>query len=215
MRIYIEESGDLGFSERSSKFFVIGAVIAPDEACITHCFKKVRKTLGKTKKNAPEIKSYNTDDVIKRRVYKCISKCDAKFAYLLLRKEQVFKDLREKKPILYNYLIGSLILKILQEFKRDDITEIVLDKSEYSYTREHFNEYLADKMLCTGYYDLGSIDLLTILHTDSRGCPGIQVADFIAGGVFRYYRDNDDTFYSSYIDKKTVIALDFYNGRLK
>lgn len=215
MKIYIEESGDLGFSEKSDNFFVIGAVIAENDVCPGRCLKKAREALGKKKRNAPELKAYNTDDKTKRRIYECLVKCDIEFGYALLRKPQVYSYLRKEQSKIYNYLIGNLILIILEEYHITDRVHLVIDKSQYDYSREHFNDYLTEKMLYNGYHGMIHSDMLQIDHVDSRKCNGIQAADFVAGCIFRKYRDNDDTIYSQYIDQKTTIALDYYNGRQK
>lgn len=92
---------------------------------------------------------------------------------------------------------------------------IVIDTSQYNYSRTHFDEYLSDKFRFNGFHELINYDMIHISHTDSMKCHEIQAADFIAGCLFRKYRDNDDSDYSKYFERKTVVALDFFNGRLK
>jgi hypothetical protein len=215
LKIYIEESGDLGFSSKSTGFFVIGAIITPDDICFGRCFKKIRGTLGKKKRDIPELKCYNSNITIKRRVYDCLSHCDIKIGYALLRKNQVYTRLKTEQSKLYNYIIGNLILKILESHQIDESIHLVIDKSQYNFSREHFNDYLADKFLFNGYYELANSDKLQISHVDSRNCHGIQAADFVTGCIFRTYRDNNDSDYVKYFKEKTVIALDYFNGRIK
>jgi hypothetical protein len=38
VKIYIDESGDLGFTERSSPYFLIAALIVHDPLAIRRCF---------------------------------------------------------------------------------------------------------------------------------------------------------------------------------
>lgn len=215
MKIYIEESGDLGFSEKSSEFFVIGAVIAENDVCPARCFKKARESLGKKKRDAPELKSYNTDITTKRRIFQCLAKCEIEYGYALLRKYQVYPDLRNEQTKIYNWLIGNLILKILEQYDISEDVHLIIDKSHYDFSREHFNEYLTDKMLFNGYQSMIEHDSLRIEHVDSQRSNGVQVADFFAGCVFRMFRDNDNTLYASYFEERTTIKLDYYNLKRK
>lgn len=215
MNIYIEESGDLGFSSNSTGFFVVGAVISNDDVCFGRCFKKARESLGKKKRDITELKCYNSSKVIKRRIYECLSKCNIEIGYSILRKSQVYERLQNEQSKLYNYLIGSLILKTLEHYTPDESVNIIIDKSQYNYSRAQFDEYLSDKFLFNGFHELINYDMIQISHIDSMKSHGIQAADFIAGCVFRKYRDNDDNDYSKYFEHKTVVALDYFNGRIK
>jgi len=44
--------------------------------------------------------------------------------------------------------------------------------------------------------------------------PCIPAADFIAGALHYYYRNNDDT-YTSIINEKITLAFDYFNGPQK
>ncbi|MDY1592129.1 MAG: DUF3800 domain-containing protein, partial [Methanofastidiosum sp.] len=75
MKIYLDESGELGFSDRSSKYFVIVLVVCDDEKSLKRLIKKIRgKKLKKTIKNLPEIKANNSTNEIRNAVLKDISK---------------------------------------------------------------------------------------------------------------------------------------------
>ncbi|MEI7648428.1 MAG: DUF3800 domain-containing protein [Methanomicrobiales archaeon] len=65
VKIYIDESGDLGFSERSSPFFVIAALIVHDPLAIRRCFAKVRR--NKLKKKYKELASNSSSTIPARR----------------------------------------------------------------------------------------------------------------------------------------------------
>ena len=47
MYIFLDESGDLGFSKRSSKWFLFTMVVIDDPKKLERVIKKVRKTLNK------------------------------------------------------------------------------------------------------------------------------------------------------------------------
>ena len=43
INIYLDESGDLGFSEKSSKYFVISLLITKNHKQIDNCIKRIRQ----------------------------------------------------------------------------------------------------------------------------------------------------------------------------
>lgn len=146
MKIYIDESGDLGFTERSSPYFVIAALIVHDPLAIRRCFAKVRRNkLKKKYKELPEFKFNNSGPVIKKRILACIASADVDIAYSVLRKEQVYLHLRSNHQIVYNYLTASLISHIIQRFHDGSRVEITVDKSLNGIQREAFDQYLVYK----------------------------------------------------------------------
>ena len=85
MKIYIDESGDIGFSERSSPYFVIAALIVHDPLAIRRCFAKIRRNkLKKKYKDLPEFKFNNSGPEIKKRILACIATADVDIAYCVL-----------------------------------------------------------------------------------------------------------------------------------
>lgn len=215
--IYIDESGDLGFTERSSPYFVIVAVIAegPEKAQqVKTCMSRVRKKLPRKYRDIPELKYHNTDDTYKRRVLECISRTNVDIAYLLLRKEQVYPHLRDERQILYNYLTGSLVSAIVADYEFSSDVNVIIDKSLDGVVREEFDKYLVFRSLENGLSRQPSRCQLEVLHVDSKQNLCIQAADFVAGTVHRHFRD-----YLLYADHYSVIennitvCLDFFNGR--
>ena len=77
--IVLDEAGDMGFSKGSSRYFVMGAIIAraEDAKKIRRIPKKAREKLGKKKRDVPELKASKSNDKIRKFVldglYKCAS----------------------------------------------------------------------------------------------------------------------------------------------
>jgi len=215
VKIYVDESGDLGFGPRASHYFVLAALIVRDEQTIRRCFKKIRqRKLKKSLRDVPEFKYNNTKGLIKDRILQCIADCDLDIAYAVLRKDQVYGRLRDRQQIVYNYLTGSLISRIVSQYAFEGCIYVCMDKSMYNLQRDHFDDYLAYRMFDNGVSCATPLDHLVVEHVDSRVEPCIQAADFAAGAVHQRYRENDETYYSI-IEPRTTIALDFFKGRQK
>ncbi|ADC66474.1 conserved hypothetical protein [Ferroglobus placidus DSM 10642] len=193
--VFIDESGDLGFKETSSRYYVIASVETKDESKIRDVFKKIRKKLGKKKRDIPEFKFSKTNRKIKLLILSKLSELDLSFSAVVLRKESVYPHLRNKQQILHNYITG-FIVEVLPLHCRSKI-QVVVDKflSKESDV-ENFNRYLEYKIgkVCN---NLGIIEpSITISHESSQRRPGLQAADFVAGAIFNRYERNVDDYYN-------------------
>lgn len=83
--------------------------------------------------------------------------------------------------------------------------DIVIDKSLYGAQRTAFNAHMADR---SGLMIPATMGEVKITHVDSKACPYIQAVDFIAGAIYRKYRDNDDLYYQK-IQHKIVLSLEY------
>jgi hypothetical protein len=213
--IYLDESGDLGFGPRASKHFILGAVIARDPAQTGRCIKRVRgQKLPKKYKQIPELKFHNSSQTIKKRVLDCIARTDTDIAYVVLRKHQVYERLRNKQSILYNYIVGSLLLKIITAYQIESTAKVFVDKSLYGLEKDHFDNYLTWKACLGNHIEELNIDPPEIIHVDSRSDRCIQVADFVAGAISHKYSTGDDHYYAR-IEPRISISMDFFEGKNK
>ncbi len=214
MYIYLDESGDLGFSSKASKYFVIGALITKDPLKIEKCISKVRKErLPNKYKKIHELKYHNSDNIVRRRILQCIAKTDTEIAYAVLRKRQVYENLRNKPNILYNFLCGSLIGNVFRKYHINSRVNVTVDRSLTNINREAFDEYVSYRALMTKT-DIFNLDLLEINHVDSAQNKCIQAVDFVSGAIARNYEREDPLFYKI-IDGRVKIALDFFKGKIK
>jgi hypothetical protein len=212
VHIYIDESGDMGFTGRSSPYFVLAALIVNDPLPIRRCFARLRRTkLKKKYRELPEFKFNNSSAEIKRRILSCIASADVGICFCVLRKKQVHRHLRSQHQIVYNYLTGVLISTIISKYRPDDEIEITVDKSLNGIQREAFNQYLVFKTMEKNPAHAPPLPAIRIDHADSESETCIQAVDFVAGALHYQYREDDDT-YRCIIDDKITIALDFFKG---
>lgn len=213
--IYLDESGDLGFGPRSSKYFVLAAIITRDADQVSRCIKRIRQQkLPKKYKTIPELKFHNSSQTIRTRVLDCVTRTDTDIAYVVLRKHQVYGRLKDKQSTLYNYICGSLITKIVTTYQFEGVAKIFVDKSLYGFEREHFDNYLTWKAcLCNHSTEL-NLDPPEIVHIDSRQDRCVQVVDFVAGAIGHKY-SNENSSYYDIIEPRVSILMDFFEGKDK
>jgi len=213
--IYLDESGDLGFGPRSSKYFIMAAIITRDPEAVRKCIKKIRQQkLKKKYKTIPELKFHNSSQTIRGKILDCVSRTDTDIAYAVLRKDQVYERLRSKQPILYNYISGSLISKIIAAYRLEGPVKVFVDKSLYGLERDHFDSYLAWKACIENHSGDPNITPPDIVHIDSRQERCIQVVDFIAGAIGHKYLAGDTSYYQK-IEPRISILVDFFEGKDK
>ena len=203
--LYIDESGDLGFTEKSTRYYVIAAIETNNPDQFSRMFKKVRRGMGKKKRDIKEFKFSKTNPRTKLKILERIAELDILFSAVVLRKATVFQHLREKKQILHNYLIGYIVELVPFVGSRD--FEIVIDKFlPKRMDRTSFDRYLREHVdfEC---WKLGLIPprSLNIEHKSSHSSPGLQVADFVAGAIFAKYERDDDSFYRVIEPKKRIL----------
>jgi len=185
--IYLDESGDLGFHQGSSKYFTIALVVMRDPIHFTRAVREV-----KIKYNIPrevELKGSTTRKIIKKDLLSRFARLDMEIHAITVKKENVEPKLRRDSNILYNYMVGLLLVeRILSEDAGTRVC-IDVDRRVISITSGFkFNEYLKYKIWYEGQRQ--DIDL-EINHLDSHGSYAIQGIDVICNCIFRRYNSND------------------------
>ena len=187
MYVYLDESGDLGYSQGSTEYFTIAFALVKNPTPFRRCVKKV-----KIKYHIPrhmELKGTTTREVIKKDLLSRFSELDIEIYAITVKKENVEPKLRRNTNILYNYMVGlSLVERILEE-PADARVVIDVDRRIISITSGfNFNEYLRYKI----WYEARRQDIdLEIHHLDSHEAYAIQGIDVICNSIFKKYSSND------------------------
>lgn len=201
MKIYIDESGDLGWkldkpnrNGGSSKFITItGILIAKDEEkyisrFITDIYKKYNLTPNIEKKGAnfiPEHSFFITSQLNN----KIISKSQSfKIISITVNKLKVFESLKKDKNIFYNYVLGLLLKPEIIQLRS---VEIVLDKRTIKVSHgESFPDYIKTEIWGQG------VDInISCEFLESTSNKMIWFADWYANFIWRKHEDNETSSY--------------------
>ncbi|MEK6871495.1 MAG: DUF3800 domain-containing protein [Nanoarchaeota archaeon] len=195
--IYLDESGELGFSNKSSKFFTITLLICEvrEEREIQRIIKKVReRILKKRLKESQEIKWNNSSKYIKQKIFDKLTKINFEIFTIVLDKSKVYDYLKEKKHKLYNYLCYLII----GECSIDGNFELIVDRSKNKRSlRDDFDNYIRFNLV-------NKCPNLSIRHEDSRSNGVLQVLDFISGAIFNKYEFKNFEYYDKIKNKITT-----------
>ena len=198
--LFLDESGELGFDNKSSKYFVITLLVCDERelGSIRRIIKKVRKKLIKKKiKRLPELKGNNSNNKVRKEVLERLANTKTEIFIVILNKLKVYEYLKEKKDKLYNYLSNLIINEC--SFDTKNIC-LIVDRSKSTRSlRADFDNYLRFKLK----EKLTSCNLI-IKHENSQRENCLQVLDFASWAIFRRYEHKDEEFYNIIKDKISI-----------
>ncbi|MGA2522918.1 MAG: DUF3800 domain-containing protein [Candidatus Bathyarchaeia archaeon] len=200
MDVYVDESGDLGFSEKSTKFFVVAYLVCNSSVGVRTEMKRILKRLhekGFYHCRQNELKFCKMDDNCRKIVLHKIAKFDVSLGAIVVEKRHVKLDLREKLPVLYNYLVvHHIISALVPSLEAGQRIHITFDKSLPKARVTDFNHYVEEKASYLFYEKGNSLpnNCLYSDHADSKYEPCLQAADSVAGAYFHKYEDLDASY---------------------
>jgi len=204
--IYMDESGDMGFSKKSSKWFLFTLALVDDKKALERVIKKVWKTIRKKHKHAGELHASHEKDVTITRVLQLLSELsDLKIVTIILNKEKVHLDLQEQKNYLYNYTANIVLDRLINTkiLDKSQILSLIVDRKDTKKNlRDNFISYITEAMHKRDHKNFNMT--LTASHDDK--C--LQAVDFISWAIFRKYERGDFEYYeiirSKIIDEKLL-----------
>jgi hypothetical protein len=201
MYIFLDESGDLGFSENSSKWFLFTMAVIDDPRKLEHVIKKIRKTLNKKhKRKHSELHSYHVDTITRKRVLKALVELDISVVTIILNKEKVYIGLKDQKNHLYNYTANILLDRFINTNLIDDEHNLIL-VVDRKYTKKNLqNNFIAYITKAMQKRRKGGFTMSLAASHDEKG---LQAVDFISWAIFRKYEQGDYEYYE--IIKEKII----------
>ncbi|MCX6789769.1 MAG: DUF3800 domain-containing protein [Candidatus Gribaldobacteria bacterium] len=196
--IFLDESGDLGFSEESSKWFILTIVFTNNHRCVEKCVKKIHHGLKKKYKKVSELHAYHCDATTKKRILRLLAQAqDLKILSVVLNKKKVYIDLQNQKNYLYNYTANILLDRLSSKnvlSKKEQIKIIIDQRETNKFLKENFENYLKSNL--KKQFDNFEIKIKPS-HTEK--C--LQAVDFISWAIFRKYEQSDYEYYEIIKDK--------------
>lgn len=180
LRIYIDESGDLG---SGSRFFVMAAVVFLSDIANKKGSRLVRKMRKRMK--AEELKSNRMTFAERQAIInRLMSIGGLYFFYFIAEKNQV-SLLRGgySKNLIYNYFAKLLVDEIFKTYREK--MRIIFDART---TKVQSMNSLKDYLLIDAYANFKKRhDEVEIEQEDSRAVNNLQLADLISGTVYQAY----------------------------
>jgi hypothetical protein len=194
MKLFIDECGDLGFSSKATKFFVISFLLLDNEWRIKVDFQRLLRKLRKSGKyKHDEFKFSKACNSVRKNILEKICSYDMNFGFVILRKSKVHDHLKEDLNLLYRYVVIDPIMEMALPFLGEgERLCVVVDRSIPQRKLQYeFNSYVELK----GYYYSRKADrqlplyrhMILTDHVDSQRELCLQVVDCLAGAEFQRF----------------------------
>jgi hypothetical protein len=197
--LFIDESGDLGFSKDSSRWFVFTIALTNNKRALEKVIKRARATLRKKFHAVGELHAYHADEFTRKRVLKALADTtDLQVLCVVLNKQKVYVDLQNQKNYLYNYVANILLdrLHTKQIVAIDEHLDICFDRKDTKKNlRSNFMQYLQGSLATKRN---GKIDITLRASHEEKA---LQAVDFISWAIFRKYERGDFEYYELIKDK--------------
>jgi hypothetical protein len=193
--IYIDESGDLGDSHSSSKYFVIAAILVDNPQDLKRIIKNIKNNYPDIVGRDLEIKGSKTDPNIIKKILARINNIDYEVSAVYLDKKNLHKI-----PDFYNHhvLYDTLASKLAEKIIIDSSASVIVDRSKSKHEDiRKFNERFSSSLNNPNNH------FININHVNSIKEKGLQIADLIAWSIFQS-KEHDDFEFIELIKNKNV-----------
>lgn len=191
--ILLDESGDLGFSKGSSKFFTITIIFTKNKRKLEKIAKNIHKNLSKKYKRVGALHAYNEQPVTRQRLLKQFNETDCSVLAIILNKQKVYTRLQDEKAVLYNYVANILLDRLMTKKLIPINEEILLIASQRETNRflnDNFKNYLSTQIKHNH-----AIDIKIKLATPHEQ-KALQIVDFASWALHRNHSIADDSYYN-------------------
>lgn len=206
--IFLDESGEFGFSEGSSSHLLIALLDTPDPKRLKNVMRKEKKRLhdlgwpkdleikgtnlfsSDRNPNVPRVISENKNHHIARIITRILS-VDVRPNYSIVNKSRIAQNLRNAPyGIAYNFFAGNLLCKLHNRAMNFDTTLVVDQRNKETHAHMPFDGYIQTRIIT----DCNHEHAFEIRHEESHLWLGLQAVDFISWGLFRLHEHKDKTF---------------------
>lgn len=197
-KLWIDESGDCGFKfdKGSSRFLVIVAVYLTDGNRIEEVINQLKLDLNLSKEY--EFKFSRCKDKFREEFFNLIRELPIEYKAIVVEKNKLSPpDLRFQPQQLYCELVRRLLYDNNPPLER---AILVLDEATAKIHYREFNRVLKKY--------LSKNIISKIRQKRSKNNIMIQIADMIAGSIFRKYEKGNDQYYQM-IKNKEKILIEF------
>lgn len=198
MNIYLDESGDLGWTFTapyrnggSSRYLTVASLlIHPDK---NHLPKRLIKDLYQKFKWLPNVEKKWSKMNLEERIWfakkanelRMENANDIKYVSITVKKENVKPHIREDANKLYNYMIGLLLLDEMT--KHEHVTFVPDPRSLRVESGSSLHDYLQTQL----WFHKQAETMLKTKCCNSTGNKNIQFSDMLSGIVQHHFEDGN------------------------
>jgi hypothetical protein len=196
---YIDESGDLGFSPRSSKHLVIAAVATTEPRMLSRVVRRTRRKLGTKDGGLTELKFNGNRPLLRRSLLEGLAATDSWIVWGAVVKSNTPLRLKADKNELYRYLVRRVVSDLSRRTFAKEI-QVLIDRRSTEPMARRLLENRVESDITSHHAGLFP-PAIRVGHQDSANSEGLQVADHVAGAVFQGLERSDGSYLAIIADK--------------
>jgi hypothetical protein len=198
--IFIDESGDLGPTDRSPCHFVLAALCIKDIRRLQRLPRKTRAKFSKRYNIGMELKHHAENEMISKFILNSLASLDVNIYWVALRKSHK----KDKQWYRTYQALSCILLEELIATEKASRYSLVVDR--FSKKSFHMASYEAMvERILTAPEIARTIPHISIKFVDSCLEPAMQVHDFVVGSIFRSL-EWDDHVHLDIIREKVVFG---------
>lgn len=206
MYIYVDESGDLGFTKKSGSFFVVALVKINNPKQVEIWMRRIKsRKLSKKERKLNEAKAAIASEKLKEYFYNHFSDLDFRINLIIINKTKIPSRIKREQGLIYLHMIKEGMTKLVKN--NNEPILITIDRRHFQkLTKEAFNTSLKEYLII----HCGSKSQINIHHIDSATNNILQFVDFIVYAVGKKYNTDDLHWYNylkKFIIEETIIKL--------
>ena len=194
--VFIDESGDFGFSKKSSRHITLSAVIVSNKIALERTPRKVRRQLKTSVEMKPELKFHDSDDAVKRKVLGMFASLpDMNVVCIVADKAKMTEYYRSHRSEMYDRMCGSLLEHVLRS-KKPRKLDIYFDVRPRNKPKGRDFDRTILNEIENHSRRLGIITpSVFISRVSSERSRGLIVADFVSGAIQRKHEHGSLEYY--------------------
>lgn len=190
--VYLDESGDLGFSPSSSRHLVVAGVATAESFRFRRLVRETRRRFGSEAKRWSELKFNRSSNNLRVHLLKGIADTDSLIVWTGIAKQGSQDKFRSRKEELVRSMFAEVTSEVSRRLRSRRMDLVVDRRTNKAREKKEFDSVLKAAVFAkhAGYFP----PMVRARHVDSFNSYGLQLADHIAGAVFRMLEFNDDSF---------------------
>ena len=189
----MDESGDLGFSSSSSRHVVVVGVASPESFRFRRLVRETRRRFGSEASRWSELKFNRSSNNLRVHLLKGIADVAPLILWTGIAKQRSHDKLRSDRGELVHTLFAEAASEASRRLRSRHLDLVVDRRMNKEGERGEFDSVL-EAAICAkhaGYFP----PIVRVRHLDSFNSYGLQLADHVAGAVFRMLEFEDDSFF--------------------
>ncbi|HEX7392167.1 MAG TPA: DUF3800 domain-containing protein [Thermoplasmata archaeon] len=191
--VYMDESGDLGLSSRSSRYLVVVALVTSEAYRIARLVRKAHRRFGRYAKGGDEFKFNRSNEALREHFLRGIAETNSEIFWVAVTK-RCWKDVSLSGSESLWFHVASRALSEASARTQAKSLRVTIDRFS---SKPNANAALATRLAQTissrhaGHFPPD----VRMSLVESKESEGLQAADFVAGAVFQKIERKEDKYY--------------------